>query len=109
MKVLILYETAGGLPEKQLQIVTSPEFASLLNTKCSKNQYGVPEWRFWDDDYTSSQLSGVNENLRAGYLAAQAKAAGKPWMVVSDGKSGESVPLPPDLASAIALVQKFIH
>lgn len=107
-RVLILHETAARLPESQEQILSSPEVAGYLLAKTARDSNGGASFRFWDDDYSEAQLGNAPDYLRAAYLTAkQARPDNTPWIVVSDGKTGESRELPATVADTLALLRKY--
>lgn len=95
-RVLILEESGNRTPELA-SLVATPDVATYLNTKCAKGAEGSPEWRKWDDDYTTEQQARWSDVWKAAYARAKADSAAAgnklPWLMVSDGTKGESIPL----------------
>lgn len=108
-RVLILEESGERTPALQ-SLIHNPEVEGYLNTKCAKgiDAKATPEWRVLDDDYTTEQQKRWADSWQKAYEAAKKDSAGKrPWIVVGNGKSGESVPLPTSRADLLTLLRKY--
>jgi hypothetical protein len=107
-RVLMIYESAdlSTLPAKQLNVLYDKGIRDYLNSKCVKGDDGkTPAWRIWDKDVDASKDDKV-------WGEAMTKAKGvtgfkTPWLVVSNGKTGFSGPLPADTTSALTLLKKY--
>jgi len=104
LRVLILEESSerGKLPIPQLSAMTSEAVRTYLDAKAAKN------WRLLDDDFESASLTNESQSWRDWY--AKAKTDGKdklPWLLVGNGKSGESRAFPANEAEMLALLQKY--
>lgn len=107
-RVVILHETAAVLPEEQEAILTNPEIWQYLSTKTAKDANGQPSWRIWDDDYTESQLVNVPVYFKTAYLAAvKQKQDNQSWIIVSNGTTGESIPLPKNSPETLTLLKRY--
>lgn len=107
-RVLFLTETAGGLTEEQEAIFTNPEVYQYLTSKTAKDPNGQPSWRIWDDDYTEAQMANVPVYFKTAYLnAVKQKQDNQLWIVLGNGTSGESVPLPKNAQETLTLLKKY--
>ncbi len=113
-RVLILEETAST----NRDVVSSTALRDYLIRKCVKGPDGkTPEFRILDDDFTVEQLSTMAPNWKEAYLTAKEHSSkdkdGRvvspqlPWLIVSDGKSGESRPLPATVDETLAVLRKY--
>lgn len=107
-RVMILEETAdrASLKPSQLAAMHSPAVRAYLDSR-AKLPNGERGWRIWDDDYTDAQLADENVEIVAIYKRAQIDRKSTPWIYVANNGIGESVPLPPDEASLMALLRKY--
>lgn len=102
LRVLIVEETAdrAGLPPGQLAVLTSSKVRRALDALCMKVD-GTPEWRIFDDDSDISAESDV-------WQEAMAKPRSSlPWLLVSDGKQGVSMPLPKSVDEMLGILETF--
>lgn len=110
-RVLILEETGDRpkLTRDQLAALNSTVMTGYLNAKCVKGPDGkTPEWHRWDDDFTPEQLAQQPQLWRDAIERAKKDSAGKlPWLLVSNGKSGASVPFPASEVDVMALLKKY--
>jgi hypothetical protein len=110
-RVLILEEIAdrSKLPRPQNAAINSTVMRGYMNGKCVKGADGkTPEWRDWDDDFTAEQLANESQLWRDAYARAKQDSAGKlPWLLVSNGKTGASVPFPATEAEVMTLLKKY--
>jgi len=105
LRVLILEETAdrGKLPRSQLEILSSTTLVKWLNQHCVKDG-----WRKLDDDTTAEELKLAAPVWQKAFEQTKADAKGTtPWIAVTDGRSGESVPLPKTEAELMTLLAKY--
>lgn len=109
LTVLIIKEgkDVGSLPEAQKAIFTSSKIQKWCIDNCVKID-GEPAVRFWDDDYTDEQLANVPNVVRNAYRTVLSQANGNlPWIAISDGKTGVSMPLPGTVDETMELLQKY--
>jgi len=65
-------------------------------------------WRIWDDDYTDQQIGGESQEVQQLYKRAVSESKGKrPWIVLGNKTGSESVELPADEVSLMALLKKW--
>lgn len=103
-RVLFLEESSQRNP-LMVSVVRHPEVESYLNIKCVK-EGGHPEWRTFDKDDDQKRTMPANWKLAHG--VAKRDAAGKfPWVIVSNGKTGISCPLPATKDELLALLRKY--
>jgi hypothetical protein len=112
--VLIIHEkqTVGTLPEAQKAIFTSQRLQQFLSDNCLRippeNQ---PGYRIWDDDYSTSQLRETPPVLRSAYQVGVTHFRDNnevPWIILSNGKTGVSQPLPASVDDTLSLIQKYL-
>lgn len=106
LTVLILEETAdrSGLPASQIQILGSTELRTWAKANCQQLG-GAPALRIWDKD---AQLDeATRKDWGAAFEAAKKSAKTYPWVVVANGRTGASLPLPATLADLLAVLAKF--
>lgn len=106
LQVLILEETADrpSLPESQLAILASPQIRAYLE------QHADDRWLIVDDDLTDQQLSEAewSDEWIAAYEQAKDLSDGKrPWLLVTNGEAGASMPLPATVAETLAVLNKY--
>lgn len=105
LRVLILEETAdrGKIPRSQLEILASTTLTKWLNEHCVKDG-----WRKLDDDTTAEELKFMAPVWQQAFEQTKTQSKGAtPWIAVTNGKSGESVPLPQTEAELITLLAKY--
>lgn len=101
--IVLASDDIGKLPPAQQVALTSEEMTSYLNSKCAMGPDNkTREWRIWDD-----QVDAANESKVWQDAYSVAKGQTKPWIVVSNGKSGFAGPLPKDLPSIMELLKKY--
>lgn len=103
LRVLILEDVKQRslLPAEQRQTITSKEFRDFLKKNCVKGSDGVtPEFRILD----------AGSPLPPRWQATVDKYPRKslPWMYVTNGSKGLSVPLP-EVHSAVSTVQPYVN
>lgn len=102
LHVLIKFETAdlSKYPPAQALILTAQPVRDYLASKCAKDG-STPAYRIYDKD--------VDTTAEAPWLKAamQIPAASLPWIVISDGKTGVSQPLPATVDDTLALLKKY--
>lgn len=111
LRMLIVEETAdrGKLPRPQAAILQSTRIREYLNSHCAKGADGkTPEWRQLDDDFTADQLKFEQPNFVKAYADAKTASGGKtPWLVISNGSSGVSTPLPATEDEVLAELKNY--
>ena len=103
-RFLIVEETEdrAKLTEPQRQILFSPDIRSYAAGHCAKGPDGkTPEFRIFDKDADLSHESDVWRQFMA------VKREATPWLVVSNGSSGFSGPLPATAADTLAILKKY--
>ena len=86
--------------EPYLPVLNSTELLTYLDEHCAKVD-GVPEWRHWDDDIE------IVEQSQKWRDAMSIPRASLPWIVVSNGRTGYSGPLPQSEAATLELLRKY--
>lgn len=97
LHVLVVYETAtvAELKAGQRAILYSKAVRDMLDAKCGKN------YRFFDKDQDASK------DTPAFAAAMRVKRDSIPWVVVSNGKTGFSGPLPQTAGEFETLVGRY--
>ena len=104
LAVLMVYESekADDLTKGQRAILYGREMREFLNAKCVKGPDGTtPEYRVWDKDTDASDDAETWQKAMA--VPRQADR----WLVVSNGTSGYSGPLPEQPEEFKAIVNRF--
>lgn len=90
----------GMLPIDQAAIFADGAFRSWLNDITDGRS------RMWDDDL--SDFQNAPDFLAAGHAIAVGEAdSDQPWIVVGNGKSGTSQPLPESIAATKTLIERY--
>lgn len=90
------------LPKEQQAALSSENVRAYLDRKCAKGQDGkTPEWRKFDQHATLAGETSVWKEA----MALPRNVV--PWVVVSNGVTGASVPLPENEAALMALLKKY--
>lgn len=106
-RVMIVYENnpkteAERMTKEQQAILGSPSIRAYLDSKCPKGQDGkTPEWRLFE------QHDDLSNETNVWKLAMQMPRQSLPWIVISDGKTGFSGPLPKTEAETLALLKTY--
>lgn len=102
-RALILYDTKNlsQLPTAQQDILFSADIRTYLNTKAAKGPSGLPDWIIWDAGIDASNDSKAFQD------ALKLPRSQLPWIIISDGKTGFSGPLPATAEEALKLLQKY--
>lgn len=108
-RVLIVEETAdrSKLPVTQAVIMTSATFRNYLRNACVADSTASDgkAWRIWDKDTdATNELKLWQDALKS---AKSVKDFKTPWIVVSNGKTGYSGPLPDTLQATMDLCKKY--
>lgn len=101
--VLIVHETMDKLPPAQRAIITSVLVREYLTKKCPKLSDGQTAFRIWDWN------TDPKDDLPIFQAAWAAKPAREkiPWLIISDGKTGFSGPLPGTISDTLTLLKKY--
>lgn len=101
-------------PQDVLRVLDSQEVREYLKSHAFIDEKGIPEVRFFDDDYTDEQiLLTHNQMWLDAYKKAKADraAAGKgddfPWILISNGTDGESLPCPDSKEALLQILKKW--
>lgn len=104
-RVLIVYESSdlSNLPAAQSVLMTATNVREYLNRKCSKGPDGkTPEFRIWDKDVDTTNVSQTWKDALA------MPRSGIPWLMVSNGRTGFSGPLPENEAALMAKLKQYL-
>jgi len=103
-RVLIVYESSdlSKLPASQSVLMSSANVREYLTRKCSKGATGTPEFRIWDKDTDTSNVGQVWKDA----MALPRNAV--PWLIVSNGKSGYSGPLPVNEVELLTKLKQYL-
>ncbi len=101
-RVLIVTETAdlAKLPHEQVSVLTAKSIKDYLDLRCAEVN-GQKEWRMWDKDVSTANVSKVWQDAFARPREAL------PWIVISNGVKGFEGPLPKTVADTLDLLKKF--
>jgi hypothetical protein len=103
-RVMVIREvTDKGLTPAQLSALSSAEFVDYLEANCVKDSGGRPEWRLFDLTTAPTLESDLWQKA---YALALSKVPGNS-LLVSNGITGDVIPLPADLPSIMAEVKKY--
>lgn len=96
LRVLIVEETdeRSKLPSSQVALMLSGDLYQWLTDHKT-------EWHIWDKDVDVSRESQVWQD------AMKIPRQSLPWLIVSNGKNGESVPLPKSWDEMAKLLEKY--
>lgn len=104
-RVLILYESGDTMPAEQSSIITAASIRAYIKAKSPLGPDGqTPDSRFWDKDV---DVSSVSDMWRNAVTRARSKSNGKPWIMISNGKTGYEGPLPANTESTLKLMKQF--
>jgi hypothetical protein len=104
-RVLIIYESSelSKYSPEQSTIFAAAKIREYLNRTCSKGPDGkTPEYRIWDKDVDTGNVSKVWQD------AVKMPRASLPWIIVSNGTTGFSGPLPGTVDETITLLKKHL-
>lgn len=109
-RVMLIFDSANTTrPATQQSVLYGKAIRDYLDSKCvespvatEKNSDGtrMREWRIWP---ANSELTKV----RAVWKTAFDKRGGDDWILIGDGKTGYSGPLPKTEAEALTLLKKY--
>ena len=104
-RVLIIYESSDlpKYPPAQTAVFAAASLREYLAKKCVKGPDGkTPEYRIWDKDVDTVNVSTVWKD------AMKLQRQSLPWIIVSNGSTGFSGPLPTDVDSTVTLLKKYL-
>lgn len=103
-RVLIIYESAdlSKYPYSQTLIFQGAVIRDYLRENCSKGEDGTPEFRIWDQDVDTSHVSEIWQK------AMEIDRKSLPWLIVSNGVSGTSCPLPETAAATMEILDRYL-
>jgi hypothetical protein len=103
-RVLVVYDSVNlaRLPAAQVSIFTSPDVSTYCRDHCTKGADGkTPEYRCFTSGCDVSKEPQVWQD------AFKLPRQSLPWIVISDGKTGFSGPLPANTADTLTLLRKY--
>lgn len=103
-RALFVFDSSNlaKLPAGQLEIFTSGPIREYLKATCVKGVDGkTPERRFFD------QATDVSKEPQLWQDAMKLPRASVPWLIVSNGKTGYSGPLPANVDATLTLLKKY--
>ena len=104
-RVLIAYESSAERRSDTAAVLHSSELMRFLNEECVKEE-GRPAWRKWDVD---NDVSAEPELWQNALERAVGDAGGVlPWLLVSNGKTGDSFAMPDDLEPLLTRLKKHL-
>lgn len=106
LHVMIVYDEVEQLPTSQQRILYGPEFETWLNANLPKGPDGEPTRRMYPD---ATDVSGDEEKWKTAFnLAPKDDLSKLPWLILSNGKTGYSGPLPLTIEETIKLAEKYV-
>lgn len=102
LKVLIVEETGsrGELPSSQISVFTSMDIRDYVKKACSKTGE-QPDFRVYDKDVS---VATEPEWIKKAFSEQR---QGLPWILISNGTTGFSGPLPKDVTETLSLLKKY--
>lgn len=100
--MLIVLDKGATLPAGQADAVSAGDVRAYLNAHCPAGSDGTKSWRIWWNTTDASKEDLIWQNAKK---LADGKAL--PYIIVSNGKTGEAGPLPKDKDGLMALLQKY--
>lgn len=102
-RVLIVFDNSSkaSLPREQLAAIDSLDLRAYLNSHCIKAANGAPEWRI------TAATTQFSDDQPIWKKAMALPRTSLPWLVVSNGKEGESIPLPANEAALMEVITKY--
>lgn len=102
LKVLIVEETGsrGELPSSQISVFTSLDIRDYVKKACSKTGE-QPDFRVYDKDVS---VATEPEWIKKAFSEQR---QGLPWILISNGTTGFSGPLPKDVSETLSLLKKY--
>jgi hypothetical protein len=104
LRFLIIEEKSlrGLLKPAQLAVFESAAITAYAEQKCSKTLPGVPDKRVYDKDLVVTKEPAWIQNMWK-----EARPASYPWIVITNGVTGASQPLPATVDETLALLKKY--
>lgn len=104
-RALIVYESSekSKLPFDQQIALDSGTLREWLGEHTDKGPDGAPEFRVWDQDVDLSFVSDVWRE------AMTLERESLPWLIVSNGKTGYSGPLPGTEDEILAVLRRYLE
>ena len=101
-RVLFVVESSdlSKLPPEQVPIFTATPILSYLKSHCIQID-GFPEYRIWDQDTPTANVSKTWRDAMA------LPRSSLPWIIISNGDTGYSGPLPANVADTLNLLKKY--
>jgi len=105
-RMLIVYESedVDTYPKEQAVILSATRLRKYLNERCVKDGSGQPEYRILDQH---TEFTGGDDGVWPAAMKLERKSL--PWIIVSTGKRGASVPLPSTTDETIELCRKYFE
>jgi hypothetical protein len=102
-RVLIVLESSdlNKLPASQVSVLTAKAVKDYLNLRCIAGPDGIKEWRMWDKDVSTANVSKVWQDAMA------RPRISLPWIVISNGIAGYEGPLPATVTETLELLKKY--
>lgn len=111
LAVLILEEstTRNQLPRPQLEALLSGNARAYLAKTCAKGDDGTtPEYRIFDKDLDGEYIAYENDRWKKAMKQAVVDSNGKlPWVLISNSKTGASLPMPGNEKDYLELLKKY--
>lgn len=103
LKVLIIEETGsrGELPSDQIAVFTSVPIREYVRKACSKDPKGNPDFRVYDQNVS---IEGEPEWIQKAWKEPRQDL---PWILLSNGTTGFSGPLPATADKTLELLKKY--
>lgn len=104
LHVLFVYDSAAvtQMPAAQQAVIFGSSIRTWLNAHCPAGADGkTHEWRIWDP---GTDVSGESAVWQA---AMKVERKSVPWVVISDGKTGFSGPMPATADETLSLLKKY--
>lgn len=95
------------LTSDQLAVLTGGTVRQYLMQHCADGPDGSPEYRIWD---VGQDLTYVPDEWRSVFDAAKSDPEfAPPWMVISNGKTGTTGPLPESPEAMVSQLRRFFE
>lgn len=110
--LLYMHEESNADP-RDLAIIKSKEVEDYLRAHCQLEADGRPAYRVWDDDYTDEQIASHGKMWVEAYHQAKehrtsvGQGDNAKWLLITNGKDGESVPTPKTDKEFMELLRKW--
>jgi hypothetical protein len=104
--ILVETENLSSLPRSQLEIINATGPGSVreyLSAHCAKGPGGVPEFRIYDKDVDAGGESKFWQDA----LKLPRSSDAMPYLMVTDGKTSYTGPLPATKDETLKLLKKF--